>query len=115
MMIIVYILKYTVSIIIIPQSVLFHPFKNFKKCLFYFYSNYPKISQFYSTIIPLPPKFANLLNLRGIMMCFTILMILLFSTFRLKRLGNDINDEIVFKKRIHIIFIINIPFREIRY
>ena len=42
-------------------------------------------------------------------------MILLFSTFRLKRLGNDINDEIVFKKRIHIIFIINIPFREIRY
>ena len=52
MMIIVYILKYTVSIIIIPQSVLFHPLKNFKKCLFYFYSNYPKISQFYSTIIP---------------------------------------------------------------
>ena len=56
MMIIVYILKYTVSIIIIPQSVLFHPPKNSKKCLFYFYSNYPKISQFYSTIIPPPSK-----------------------------------------------------------
>ena len=27
------------------------------------------------------------------MMCFTILMILLFSTFRIKRLGNDIYDE----------------------
>ena len=26
-------------------------------------------------------------------MCFTILMILLFSTFLLKRLGYDINDE----------------------
>ena len=27
------------------------------------------------------------------MICFTILMILLFSTFRIKRLGNDIYDE----------------------
>ena len=27
------------------------------------------------------------------MICFTILMILLFSTFRLKILGNDIIDE----------------------